>query len=262
MWQTVAAPLTLPLARDYAAFRKHFHLPTMDDAGLAPDGTCSHPPPHQRHQIARKRRQHGMYNRPGGPPVQPIGDDDPTLPSRYPQQRQHAMPRQALVATASSPLAVAPSPSPAPAERPARLDERVTAAIAHLLVLFLLPGSLVAWMIWMVNRRRSPFIAYHARQAVLWQTLSNIVFTILLIIAFAALFTSFGTLVNDGNTRDDTSIPVLISSFFGIFALIVVAELYFWLTAFVGAFAALLGRRHRYPIVNRKPKSPKLPLSK
>lgn len=196
-----------------------------------------------------------MYNRPDNPQVPPIGDDDPTLPSRYPQPARFSMPRQASVATA---LAVASTP----AERPPRLDERVAAAIAHLLVLFLLPGSLVAWVIWMLNRRRSPFIAYHARQAVLWQTLSNVVFTILLIIAFAVMFTSFGTLLNDGNTHDDTSIPVLISSFFGIFALIMVAELYFWITAFVGAFAALLGKRHRYPIVNRTPKSPKLPKSK
>ncbi|MGZ3585321.1 MAG: DUF4870 domain-containing protein [Ktedonobacterales bacterium] len=187
-----------------------------------------------------------MFNRPGGPPVPPIGDDDPTLPSRYPQPVQLAMPPQA-------PIAVAP----APVERPPRIDERVAAAVAHLLVLFLLPGSLVAWMIWVLNRRRSPFIAYHARQAVLWQTLSNVVFTILLIIAFATIFTSLGTAINDANTHDDTSIPVLISSFFGVFALIVVSELYFWITAFVGAFAALLGKRHRYPIVNRKPKSPK-----
>jgi uncharacterized Tic20 family protein len=189
-----------------------------------------------------------MYNRPGGPPVPPIGDDNPTLPSRYPQPVQLAVSSQAPVAVA---------PTPAPVERPPRIDERVAAAIAHLLVLFLLPGSFVAWMIWMLNRRRSPFIAYHARQAVLWQTLSNVVFTILLIIAFATIFTSLGTAINDANTHDDTSIPVLISSFFGVFALIVVSELYFWITAFVGAFAALLGKRHRYPIVNRKPKSPK-----
>lgn len=197
-----------------------------------------------------------MYNHPGSPPVPPIGDDDTTLPSRYPQPVRFAVPPQVPIAVAPSPLVVAS----APAERPPRLDERIVAAIAHLLVLFLLPGSLVAWVIWMLNRRRSPFIAYHARQAVLWQTLSNVIFTILLIIAFAAIFTSLGTAVNDANARnthDDTSIPVLISSFLGIFALIVISELYFWITAFVGAFAALLGKRHRYPIVNRKPKSPK-----
>ncbi len=201
-----------------------------------------------------------MFNRPGGPPVPPIGDDAPTLPSRYRQPEQFAVPRQAPIATAPSPLSVAPALDPA--ERPPRLDERVVAAIAHLLVLFLLPGSFVAWVIWMLNRRRSPFIAYHARQAVRWQALSNVVFTILLIIAFATIFTSFGTAITDRNTHDDTSIPVLISSFLGIFALIVVSELYFWLTAFVGAFAALFGKRHRYPIVNRKPKAAKPPTSR
>lgn len=194
-----------------------------------------------------------MFNRPGGSPVPPIGDDDPTLPSRYPQPVQLARPPQAPVAVASAPLAVAN----APAERPPRLDERIVAAIAHLLVLFLLPGSLVAWMIWLINRRRSPFIAYHARQAVLWQSLSNIVFTVLLIAAFTAIFTSAGTLFSEETAPDNISIPVLISSFLGIFALIVVSELFFWTTAFVGAFAALLGIRHRYPIVNRKPKAPK-----
>lgn len=191
-----------------------------------------------------------MYNRPGGSAVPPIGDDDPTLPSRYPQAVQLARPPQASIAVASAPRA----------ERPPRLDERIVAAFAHLLVLFLLPGSLVAWMIWLINRRRSPFIAYHARQAVLWQSLSNVVFTVLLIIAFAAMFTSVGTLFTDAstaNTQDETSIPVLISSFLGIFALIIVSELYFWITAFVGAFAALFGKRHRYPLVNRKPKAPK-----
>lgn len=196
-----------------------------------------------------------MFNRPGDAPVPPTGDDLTTLPSRYPQPGRLAVPHQVSIATAPSSRSVASVL--APAERSPRLDERVVAAIAHLLVLFLLPGSLVAWMIWMLNRRRSPFIAYHARQAVLWQSLSNVVFTILLIIAFAAIFTSFGTALNDANTPDDISIPVLISSFFGIFALIVVSELSFWIAAFVGAFAALLGKRHRYPIVNRRPKAAK-----
>ena len=197
-----------------------------------------------------------MFNRPGDLPVPPIGDDATTLPSRYPVPAPMAPPSQPSVALPSP--ALAPS---APVERPPRIDERFVAAIAHLLVLFLLPGSLVAWLIWIINRRRSPFIAYHARQAVLWQSLSNSVFTVLLIIAFVAIFTSLGTLFNEGDRPDNTSIPVLISSFFGIFALIVISELYFWITAFVGAFAALLGKRHRYPIVNRKPKSPKVPKS-
>jgi uncharacterized Tic20 family protein len=197
-----------------------------------------------------------MFNRPGGPPVPPIGDDATTLPSRYPLPTQMALPSQPSAALPST--ALAPN---TPVERPPRIDERLVAATAHLLVLFLLPGSLVAWLIWVINRRRSPFIAYHARQAVLWQSLSNIVFTLLLIIAFATIFTSLGNAVNDAHSRDDISVPVLISSFLGIFALIVVSELYFWITAFVGAVAALLGKRHRYPIVNRKPKSPKAPKS-
>src|SRR5579859_1888315 len=69
-------------------------------------------------------------------------------------------------------------------EGPPAFSERLLAAVAHLLLLLSLPGLLAATAICFIYRRRSSFVSHQARQAVLWQVLSNIVLFLLLGLLF------------------------------------------------------------------------------
>ena len=135
------------------------------------------------------------------------------------------------------------------AERQPRLSERLIAACLHLLVTLVFIGPFLTFIVWVWNRRRSPFIAYHARQAVLWQSLMNICVFLLLGLFLVIAFTSFGDLIVN-NARNDGALARLFGSFLGLYALAIVALLFFWLSAAVGAIGALLGKRFRYPLVN------------
>jgi len=53
--------------------------------------------------------------------------------------------------------------------------ERVAAAVAHLLLLFSLAGTLVTAIIWVTQRKHSAFVSRQARQAIMWQLLANVV---------------------------------------------------------------------------------------
>lgn len=174
------------------------------------------------------------------PSLPPQRAQPPSFPLRAPAQPQ------------SAPLPPYVTPALPVAHPAPRVSERLLAAAAHLMVMLTFPGSLLASAIWALNRR-SPFVAFHARQAVLWQALTHVVFVLLLGIGFLLVFFSLGGALNgitDG-TNKSGGIGLLISSFFGIFVLIIAAALFFTVSAIIGALFALFGKTYHYPIINR-----------
>jgi uncharacterized Tic20 family protein len=150
-------------------------------------------------------------------------------------------------------LPAARASAQAVAAHPPRLWERVLAAVTHLLMLASVPGLVVATGIWLSQRRRSAYVATQARDAVLWQVLSNVVFVVLLAVLLVVAVVSLGGAVSD--TRQTSgAISHLVGSLLGIYVLLVLAAVFFGLSAVMGALFALFGRTFHYPLVSRRRK--------
>lgn len=131
--------------------------------------------------------------------------------------------------------------------------ERLLAAVAHVLLLFSLLGTLGATLIWLFFRRRSPYVARQARQAVLWQLLSNVILGIMALIVVVIVVVSFGSVITTPAQHDATKAVFQFSA--GLLCLAVLpfcATLYAVSSAGLGALYALLGREYHYPLINRR----------
>lgn len=174
-------------------------------------------------------------------------EGDPGARERVDERRDEpvvARPGSAAVAAGAVVTSDAPPPS---------AFERLVAAVAHVLLLFSLLGTLGATLIWLLFRGRSPYVARQARQAVLWQILSNVMLGIMALIVVVIVVVSFGTAITAPPGRDATSAVFQFSA--GLLCLALLpfcATLYAVAAAGLGALYALLGREYHYPIINRR----------
>jgi len=131
------------------------------------------------------------------------------------------------------------------------LSERIVAASAHLAILLSVPGLVYAAILWLMLRRRAPFISAHALQGLLWQILTNISLLVALVVLFVVALTSFGGTI-DATTNPGKDIALLFGSLLGLFVALIAGMTISIGAALIGAVAALVGRTFRYPFVNRR----------
>lgn len=134
------------------------------------------------------------------------------------------------------------------------ISERLLAAAAHLLMFFSLPGLLVAALIWLTQRRRSAYIAHQAREAVVWQILSNVIFLMLVVALVITALLSLGGTVGTHGTTGQIAFTSLFGSLLGLYIVLIVGAAFFIGSSVLGAISALLGKHFRYPLVGRKPR--------
>lgn len=142
----------------------------------------------------------------------------------------------------------------APRERAPRLSERLLAATAHLVILLSVPGTLLALAIWLTQRHRSTYVAQQARQAVLWQILSNVVLAVLLALLLGVAVSQLGAAVSTTSGGSQGDITRMFGSLLGIYVVLFAALIYCCVSAVLGACFALAGHSFHYPIVGRKHK--------
>lgn len=127
-------------------------------------------------------------------------------------------------------------------------EEKMVAGIAHVGVFFAVSGLVANVIIYLVYRARSPFLAAHSRQALLWQGLT----LLLKVLSGLAVAGVGGAVVFSGMTIKEPWLwltgaepvpPVLV----GLAALLWV--LYF--TSVLALKQAWGGRPYRYPVVGR-----------
>jgi uncharacterized Tic20 family protein len=169
--------------------------------------------------------------------------------SQHRSQQEHG--RQRAVIPAGSALPATDVPVPA-ATRPPGAIERILAACAHLLILASVPGTLIAASIWLTQRRRSPFVAYHAGQAVFWQIMTHIFGVLVILFLLVTAIFSFGSAVNAKGSDDSFAITGLFGSLLGIYVLLAAAGVFFGFGAIFGAIFALFGKGYRYPFIGKK----------
>lgn len=138
------------------------------------------------------------------------------------------------------------------APRKPRPGERVLAACAHLATLVSIPGLLVALGIWLVNRKRSAFVAQQARQAVLWQILTNILIVVLVVLLIGSAIHELGGTLSTKGSAGQADLVKLLGSLIGLYVVLLGALIVFWVSAILGALSALFGRSFHYPLVGRK----------
>jgi uncharacterized protein len=122
-------------------------------------------------------------------------------------------------------------------------DERTLAMLAELLQLF---SWLIGPLIIYFAKRDSPFVRFHAMQAVLWQTLSMILY----MVGFGLMFSLVALTQKSGPAGTaSTAMPlVAMLGFFGIFGLVALANfvigIYYAVKASSGVWAS-------YPVLGR-----------
>ncbi|MGH2515055.1 MAG: DUF4870 domain-containing protein [Ktedonobacterales bacterium] len=138
------------------------------------------------------------------------------------------------------------------AVRKPNAGERVLAACAHLATLLSIPGLIVALAIWLVNRKRSPYIAQQARQAVLWQILANALLLLLVVLLVGSAIHELGGTINTKGSAGQADMVKLLGSLVGLYVVLLGALICCWASAILGAILSLLGRSFHYPLVGRK----------
>ena len=170
-----------------------------------------------------------------------VPGDSSVLPANQPGERSVAVNTQNAVALPASPPTGA---------------ERVIAAVAHLLLLFSLPGTLVTAIIWLTQRKHSAFVSRQARQAVMWQLMANVVIIATIGILIGIAISSVGGAISAKGASANNAVLHLGGSLVGVYVLLILAAVYSAASAVIGALFALFGRDFHYPLVGRRTRQP------
>jgi uncharacterized Tic20 family protein len=127
-------------------------------------------------------------------------------------------------------------------------EERTWAALAHASILFFGFGSIAALLIWMVQRKKSTYVAFHALQALLYQTLEMVIF---LFFGLVAGILSFGltilvAVLNRPNLGENSFLLIFAAEFIPLLIFLFFAGVYV-ASAAVMAVLCLTGGSPRYP---------------
>jgi tetratricopeptide (TPR) repeat protein len=122
-------------------------------------------------------------------------------------------------------------------------DERILAALSHGGIILSVIGLLLPAIVWITQREKSRYVAFHSLQALGFQLLAA-GFSL-----FSGIFTIICNLISStGFTQANTLIPWF-TILIGVFALI---QVIFIIRGFMGAIASLLGKPFRYLWISRK----------
>jgi uncharacterized Tic20 family protein len=127
-------------------------------------------------------------------------------------------------------------------------DERFLAALAHATVWFFVFGTIGALAIWITQRKKSAYVAFHSLQALLYQALEAVV--VLLVSLVFATFNSILVIVMTiflAKTGHDYSPFIVFYIYFSIFIIFVGLFVFYALGGLVAAGLCLAGREPHYP---------------
>jgi len=138
------------------------------------------------------------------------------------------------------------SPAPSPAS-----DERLWAALAHGSVILSFFGPLAPVLIWVFQRRKSPYAAFHALQAMGYQMLTFWVgMTAYLLFIIVMIFVMFPVLAAVARGSDSF---MEMFAFEGSFVLSLFGFLaIYFLVGIVGAILSLMGRDFKIPLLGTR----------
>jgi uncharacterized Tic20 family protein len=140
-----------------------------------------------------------------------------------------------------------------PSAHEATSDERILAAVAHGSVILFGWGAIAAIVLWITQRQKSAFVAFHSLQALMYQLLQTVY--ILLVMPVAALvlvgaIAGIAALSYDSASRADPTL-VIVAQFAFLGSIFCGFGLYI-LVGLVAAVLVLSGRDFHYPLIGRR----------
>lgn len=134
-------------------------------------------------------------------------------------------------------------------------EDRLAAALCHLGAFVPFFGMLMALIIWLTQKVRSPLLRFQALQALLFQ---GVAFALYYLVSFGlagAYFVFFPPLIALSETGWGDRVPFLLAPFlllfFGTILLVITAAFIYYLLATFAAVNTLRGKEYRYPLIGK-----------
>lgn len=144
------------------------------------------------------------------------------------------------------------SESTTQAGEPSTSDDRIWAALAHASALLAFLGPLAAVILWLTQRKRSTYAAFHALQAMIYQSAWFWLYLTVIPLGAAVLVMGwiFGAALLEPSTTDSfltAIVPQII-----IWVMVLGSWVVYALIAILAAVLCLMGRDFRYPLLGNR----------
>ncbi|MGE5073497.1 MAG: DUF4870 domain-containing protein [Anaerolineae bacterium] len=131
-------------------------------------------------------------------------------------------------------------------------DDRIWAALAHASAFLMFVGPLVALIMWVMNRRKSPYVAFQSLQVMLYQTIFfwawfSIIPLVMIILLFVWIALTAPLMSRNANPAALMAVPE-----FDMMAVMFGSFLVYGLIGVAGAVACLMGRDFKYPWLGQR----------
>src|SRR5512143_3111509 len=138
------------------------------------------------------------------------------------------------------------------AEAASLSDEKIWAALSHASAVLVFFGPVVPLILWGTQRKKSPYVAFHALQAMLyqalffwvWMLIIPIIIVVVMVIAIAVMVTS--------NPRAAEQPFAILGMQLAMFGVMFGSILLYMAVGVIGAVACLMGRDFRYPVLGSR----------
>lgn len=138
----------------------------------------------------------------------------------------------------------------APASHSTTSEERILAALAHGSVFLSFFGPIIPALVWTFQRRKSPYVAFHALQAIGYQMLTfwvGMAAYLLFVLVFMLIAVPLMALAANNSRFEMTPFILQGSMFFFMFGFMGIYMLF----GIVGAVFSLLDKDFKYPILGK-----------
>jgi uncharacterized Tic20 family protein len=139
-----------------------------------------------------------------------------------------------------------------PSEVPLTSDEKLMGALAHFF------GPLVAVIVWITQKEKSPFVKFQALQALAFDMALFLVTGVTSLCIFGAIFigvfaSMFGAINTSSSVEDIMPFFFMAPFMFPFFAFVCILPLSLLITAvrLIATISILNGRNYRYPLFGR-----------
>ncbi|WP_448334642.1 DUF4870 domain-containing protein [Bellilinea sp.] len=134
-------------------------------------------------------------------------------------------------------------------------EDRLVAALCHLGAFAPFFGMLMALIIWLTQKARSPLLRFQALQALLFQGVALALYYLVSFGLAGAYFVFVLPLIALSETGWGDRVPILLVPFlllfFGMILLVIAATFVYYMLAALAALRTLRGKEYRYPLIGK-----------
>ena len=126
-------------------------------------------------------------------------------------------------------------------------DDKIWAALAHGSAVLFFIGPVVPLIMWLMQRKKSPYAAFQALQAMLYQSLGFWVWILFVPVIIVVVLSVAMVLITVMSPRSENLSLAVLGMQLAIFGGVIGSMLLYMAIGVIGAVASLMGRDFRYP---------------